>query len=107
MPDFETEKNVVPTEESDTDYLTELQRQLEMEKNLHIVQDEQINSLKIKCDQITNEKDDLEREIEGLRADLALKGKEIKELRQNAARIAPISISASAPDENAIKFTSH
>jgi hypothetical protein len=32
-----------------------------MEKNLHIVQDEQINSLKIKCDQITNEKDDLER----------------------------------------------
>ena len=59
VPDFETEKNIVPIEESDTDYLTELQRQLEMEKNLHIVQDEQINSLKIKCDQITNEKDEL------------------------------------------------
>lgn len=57
-----------------------------MEKNLHIVQDEQINSLKIKCDQITNEKDDLEREIETLRAEVNARTKELKEVRQSTAR---------------------
>jgi hypothetical protein len=30
-----------------------------MEKNLHLVQEEQINSLKNKCDQMGGEKEDL------------------------------------------------
>ena len=38
-----------------------------MEKNLHLVQEEQINSLKTKCDQIGNEKDDLEKEMENIK----------------------------------------
>ena len=55
-----------------------------MEKNLHFVQDEQINSLKVKCDQISNEKDELEREIEILRFQLNTKNKEIKELKTHS-----------------------
>lgn len=54
-----------------------------MEKNLHLVQDEQINSLKIKCDQIAGEKDELEREIENLKLEVSLKARELKEVKQN------------------------
>ena len=55
IPEFESGgKHTQAVEENDSDYLMELQRQLEMEKNLHIVQEEQINSLKVKCDQISN-----------------------------------------------------
>ena len=54
IPDFEADKNVPAIDENENDYLAELQRQLEMEKNLHLVQEEQINSLKTKCDQMGN-----------------------------------------------------
>jgi hypothetical protein len=54
LPDFETDKTVPPIDENENDYLAELQRQLEMEKNLHLVQEEQINSLKNKCDQMAS-----------------------------------------------------
>lgn len=57
-----------------------------MEKNLHIVQDEQINSLKIKCDQISNEKDELEKEIDSLRFEVSQKTKEIKEIKQSTMK---------------------
>lgn len=57
-----------------------------MEKNLHIVQDEQINSLKIKCDQISNEKDELEKEIDSLRFEVSQKTKEIKEIKQSTTK---------------------
>jgi hypothetical protein len=73
------EAKVAAIEENDTDYLTELQRQLDMEKNLHMVQEEQINSLKVKCDQMANDKEDLEKELESVKYDLALKSKEAKE----------------------------
>ena len=54
IPDFEADKNVPAIDENENDYLAELQRQLEMEKNLHLVQEEQINPLKTKCDQMGN-----------------------------------------------------
>lgn len=54
IPDFEADKNAPAIDENENDYLAELQRQLEMEKNLHLVQEEQINSLKTKCDQMGN-----------------------------------------------------
>lgn len=59
IPEFEVDSKAVMIEENETDYLTELQRQLDMEKNLHMVQEEQINSLKVKCDQMANEKEEL------------------------------------------------
>lgn len=37
----------------------QLERQLEMERSLHLVQEEQINALKNKCDQVVSEKDEL------------------------------------------------
>jgi hypothetical protein len=70
---------VAAIEENENDYLAELQRQLEMEKNLHLVQEEQINSLKNKCDHMSNEKEEFEKEIEALRFELIMRAKEIKD----------------------------
>lgn len=55
-PEFQEDKSMVKIENEENDLMNELERQLEMERNLHLVQEEEINSLKIKCDQISAEK---------------------------------------------------
>ena len=50
-----------------------------MQKNLHLVQEEQINSLKNKCDQMATEKDELEKDIQNLKFQYTLKSKELKD----------------------------
>lgn len=73
-----------------------------MEKNLHIVQDEQINSLKIKCDQISNEKDELEKEIDSLRFEVSQKTKEIKEIKQSTMKSQPLEDSSNLTNSDDI-----
>jgi hypothetical protein len=52
-PEYQEDKSMVNVENEENDLMNELERQLEMERNLHLVQEEEINSLKIKCDQIS------------------------------------------------------
>lgn len=62
-PEYQEDKSLINVENEENDLMNELERQLEMERNLHLVQEEEINSLKIKCDQLSADKEDLEREL--------------------------------------------